>query len=61
MARGFEEPLGSRDRPRRVDAMREGRDEQPDDFVADELVDDGVVIDEDPRRRVVETIEQAAD
>ena len=36
----------------------ERRDEDPDDLVADELVDDAVMSDEDARRDVIEAVEK---
>ena len=44
--------------PCMVGARHEG-EEQPDDLVPDELLDDGVAVDQDPARDAVEAVHQA--
>jgi hypothetical protein len=54
-----QERLRGLDRQHGVLVLREGRDEQADDLVADELVDDRVMVHEDARGGFVEPVELA--
>ena len=59
MARRAQQCQRSLDRLSGVGLCRERGHEQGDDLVADELVDDCVVLDEHPRRDVIEAVQQA--
>src|SRR5919198_4259626 len=57
----------AQERPRGVDCVSrmtltgEAGNEDADDLVADELVDDRVLVDQEPRRRVIETVHEPAE
>ena len=61
MACRFEQSKTGGNSASRVCVAGQGRDEHPDDLVSNELVHDRVVVDQDARRCVVETIEDVAE